>query len=162
MTAPFKVDIRRAIASLLDFTLDFQSSQEEISKLRSQYVAALDDSKQAIADKQQAVADRDAAIADDKKDEATIEDLQQQVATLKAELAEQTAIAAEATEGLTEILKRFALPVPVVTSPVAEAPVQPAEVTSPVAEVAASAEEVSPESVHKESVTDGSQEETAN
>lgn len=156
MTAPFKVDIRRAIASLLDFTLDFQSSQEEISKLRSQYVAALDDSKQAIADKQQAVADRDAAIADDKKDEATIEDLQQQVATLKAELAEQTAIATEATEGLTEILKRFALPVPVVTAPpVAEVPSQSEEVPVPVAEVP-------PESVHDESVTDASQEEAAN
>lgn len=117
MTAPLKIDIHAAIASLLGFTLDFQSNQEEISKLRSQYLAALDDSKQAITDKQQAITDRDAAITDDRQDEATIESLQKENAELKAQLAEQTAIADEATAGLTEILKRFALPVPIVAAP---------------------------------------------
>ncbi len=71
MPSKSKLDANTAIRTLFDFALDFQSNPQEIAKVRSQFVAALEDAKT----------------------DGTIEDL------------------------LSDILGRFALPIPTLQAP---------------------------------------------
>ncbi|WP_055077313.1 hypothetical protein [Pseudanabaena sp. 'Roaring Creek'] len=115
-------DTHEAISRLFDFALDFQSSGEEIAKVRSHFRGALADAKDAIASRNQIDDEGDDAINDEsddlideeqQEDETTIESLRKELADTKAELARKSAIADEATEAFAQALKRFAIDFPV-------------------------------------------------
>ncbi len=78
------LDVEAAITALFDFALDFQSNPEQIAKLRSQFIGALQDADKAIEER----------------------DLGQALSY------EHSVVAISATEILTAALNRFALPIP--------------------------------------------------
>ena len=45
MISVSRLDVRTALLTLFNFALDFQSNPEEISKVRSQFIGALDDAE---------------------------------------------------------------------------------------------------------------------
>ena len=78
------LDVEAAIAALFDFALDFQSNPEQIAKVRSQFMGAIQDADKAIEE----------------------QDLE------KALSYEHSVVAIASIEILTAALNRFALEVP--------------------------------------------------